>query len=70
MNFNKHFGLEGKHAFLSASQYHWLNYTDDKLVDRYYTWKAAERGTRLHSIAADLITEGIKLPRTNQSLNM
>lgn len=70
MNFNKHYGLEGKHAFLSASQYHWLNYTDDKLVDRYHTWKAAERGTRIHGIAADLITEGIKLPRTNQTLNM
>lgn len=70
MNFNKHYGLEGRHAFLSASQYHWLNYTDDKLVDRFNNWKATERGTRLHALAAQLIDEGIKLPRTNQTLNM
>ena len=70
MNFNKHYGLEGKHAFLSASQYHWLNYSEEKLVDRYNNWKAAEKGTRIHEIAASLINEGIALPRSNQTLNM
>lgn len=70
MNFNKHYGLEGRHAFLSASQYYWLNYTEDKLKDRYYNWKAAERGTELHELAAKLINMGVKLPRTNQTLNM
>lgn len=70
MNFNKHFDIEGKHAFLSPSQYHWLNYSEDKLVDRYQNYKATERGTRLHALAAELITEGIKLPRTSQTLNM
>lgn len=70
MNFNKHYGLEGKHAFLSASQYHWINYSDDKLVERYRTWKAAQRGTKLHEIAATLIEERIPLPRKNQTLNM
>ena len=70
MNFNKHYGLEGKHAFLSASQYHWLNYTDDKLIDRYYSWKAAQRGTEIHELAAKLIDMGVKLPKTKQTLNM
>ena len=70
MNFNPHYNLEGRHAFLSASQFHWLNYTEDKLRDRYHNWKASERGTRLHALAAELIDEGIKLPRTNQTLNM
>ena len=70
MIFNKHFDIEGKHALLSPSQYHWLNYTEEKLVDRYYNWKAAERGTRIHALAAELIAEGIKLPRTNQTHNM
>lgn len=70
MNFNKHYGLEGKHAFLSASQYHWLNYTDDKLRDRYHNWKAAERGTEIHALAAKLIDMRVKLPRSNQTLNM
>ena len=70
MDFNKHYALEGRHAFLSASQYHWLNYTEDKLKDRYYNWKATERGTKLHELAANLINMGVKLPRTNQTLNM
>jgi hypothetical protein len=29
--FNKHSNLAGQHAFLSASKYHWVNYTDQKL---------------------------------------
>lgn len=70
MNFNKHYALEGQHAFLGASQYHWLNYTEEKLKDRYLNWKAAERGTRLHSLAAQLIDEGIKLPSSHKTLNM
>ena len=70
MNWNKHFALEGRHAFLSASQYHWLNYSEDKLKDRYYNWKAAERGTEIHAIAAKLIDMGIKLPKNHQTLNM
>ena len=32
MNFKSHSHLEGKHAFLSASKYHWINYDEDKLV--------------------------------------
>ena len=31
MNFNKHSTLEGQHAFLGASKYHWINYTDERL---------------------------------------
>ena len=69
MNWNKHYHLEGKHAFLSASQYHWLNYDEDKLIDRYANWKAAQRGTELHALAAQLITMGVKLPRTKKTLD-
>ena len=35
MNFAKHSNLEGQHAFLSASGYHWINYSEDKLADAY-----------------------------------
>lgn len=70
MNFNKHSNLEGKHAFLSASQYQWLRYDKDKLIATYMNALAKQRGTKLHSIAADLISEGIKLPRSKQTLNM
>ncbi len=69
MQWNKHYYLEGKHAFLSASQYHWLNYDDDKLIERYRNWKATERGTRLHALAAEHISLGIKMPRTNKTLD-
>ena len=32
MNFNKHWDIVGKHAFLGASKYHWINYDITKLV--------------------------------------
>ncbi len=28
MNFNSHKNLEGQHAFLSASNYSWINYSE------------------------------------------
>ena len=30
MNFNRHSNIEGKHAFLGASKYHWINYDEEK----------------------------------------
>ena len=30
MNVNNRSMLEGKHAFLGASKYHWINYDEDK----------------------------------------
>ena len=35
MRFNDHSELVDKHAFLSPSSYHWVNYTEAKLTDRY-----------------------------------
>lgn len=35
MNFNQHLTLEGQHAFLGASKYHWINYDSDKLATAY-----------------------------------
>ena len=70
MNFNKHFNLNGRHAFLGASKYHWLNYDDDKLVDTYSKFMAVKRGTELHDLAAQCIKLGVKLPRSKQTLNM
>lgn len=48
MNFKKHSNLEGKHAFLAASKYHWLGYDIQKLSAVYMNWQAVERGTKLH----------------------
>lgn len=70
MNFNKHYALDGKHAFLSASNYHWINYTEDKLIERYTTHQAAMKGTILHDFAKSCIDLGQKLPKSQKTLNM
>lgn len=69
MNFNVHSNLEGKHAFLSASKYHWINYTEDKLIDAYNKYYATVRGTELHDLAKHLIELKIKLPKSKKTLN-
>lgn len=70
MNFNSHSELVGKHAFLSPSKYHWVNYTDDRLEARFISAMAARLGTDLHDFAQNAIRLGIKLPRTQSTLNM
>lgn len=70
MNWNKHSDRKGLHAFLSASKYHWINYDEDKLVDVYNKWTAAQRGTILHDFAAQCIELRQKLPRSTKTLNM
>ncbi len=69
MNFNKHFNLEGQHAFLSASKYHWINYSEDKVADSYSRFLATQKGTQLHAFAAQCIRLGQKLPRNHKTLN-
>ena len=70
MNFNSHYNLEGKHAFLGASNYHWVNYDTDQLVDRYSKAMATQRGTVLHEFAAQCIRLGQRLPDMDKTLNM
>ena len=69
MLFNQHPDLVGKHAFLSPSNYYWLNYTDQKLEARYIAMTAAVRGTDLHALAHEAIRLGVKLSRANQALS-
>jgi hypothetical protein len=69
VSLNKHSDLAGKHAFLSASKYHWLRYSDEKLAQSWLTAMAAARGTRLHDLAMHLIKEGIRLEDTQATLN-
>lgn len=69
MNFNKHYALEGKHAFLGASQYHWINYDEDKLITSYTNYKAKERGTELHKFAYDAIRLQVPLDYVEHTLN-
>lgn len=70
MIFNKHSNLIGQHAFLGASNYHWLNYTPEKLQSVYESSKAAEMGTKLHEFAKTCIELGQKLPDIPKTLNM
>ena len=70
MNFNRHSNLEGQHAFLSASKYHWINYSEEKVTESYSSFLAAQKGTILHAYAAQSIRLGQKLPKSRKTLNM
>ena len=69
MRFNKHWDVEGKHAFLGASKHHWINYDLEKLERIWENQFKSQRGDRLHKIAALLISEGIRMKDDNQTLN-
>ena len=69
MNFNNHSNLEGQHAFLSASKYHWINYEEDKVAEAYANFLAVQKGTILHAFAAQCIALGQKLPKSQKTLN-
>lgn len=69
MNFNNHSKLEGQHAFLGASKYHWINYDDEKLAQSYTNFLAAQKGTILHEFAAQCIKLGQKLPSSKKTFN-
>lgn len=68
MNFNTHSAIAGKHALLSPSQYHWINYTPEKLEQRVLRATAAERGTQLHDLAHRAILLGVKLSTANKTM--
>lgn len=61
---------EGAHAFLSPSKYHWMNYSDEKLMMVFKKHLATQKGTFLHSFACMCIELRQKLPRSNKTLNM
>ena len=70
MNFNNHSSIEGQHAFLGASRYHWINYDESKVAESYANFLAAQKGTVLHEFAAQCIRLGQKLPKSRKTLNM
>lgn len=70
MKFNNHKNLEGCHAFLGASKYHWINYNPDKVAASYRSYLATLKGTELHEFAAKCIQLGQKLPKSKKTLNM
>jgi hypothetical protein len=69
MNFNKHSEIEGQHAFLGGSKYHWINYNEEKLESAYLKYLAVQKGVDLHDFACRCIQLGQKLPKSKKSLN-
>ena len=70
MNFNKHLDLIGKHALMSASKYHWINYDLEKFRTAYYNQLAVQQGTELHELAAKLIQHHVPLQNKKKTLNL
>lgn len=69
MRFNDHSRLGDSHAFLSPSNYHWINDDEEKMDARINTFYAARRGSALHDLAQRAIELGVKLPDTTATLN-
>lgn len=69
MQFNSHSALIGKHAFLSPSSYHWVNYNEQKLDARYVAVRAAARGIALHELAHQAIRLGVKLSKADRTMS-
>lgn len=68
MIWNNHKELEGKHAFLGASQWRWINWDDQTLQDRFVTQFSQIIGTSIHELAHDCICSGIKLNKSDRHL--
>lgn len=69
MIFKEHSKLNGQHAFLSGSKYHWINYDTDRLVEAYTNFNAVAKGVILHNFARQCIELKQKLPRSTKTLN-
>jgi Protein of unknown function (DUF2800) len=64
-----HFELRDKHAFLAPSSVTWIRYDIDHLDKMWHSSQAAQLGTRMHALAAELISLRIKLPPTQKTIN-
>lgn len=58
------------HALFGASKYHWINYSEEKMIKAYTNSLNVKVGTELHDTARLLIKNKIKLPDTKNTLNM
>jgi hypothetical protein len=58
VRFNKHLNLQGEHAFLSPSSYHWIHYTPDRLIQRWTAAQAGAYGNMQHEYAQREIKAG------------
>lgn len=70
MNLNKSSRLAGQHAFLSPSNYHWLDYDEDKLRRVFFQKQQAKRGDDLHAYAQRAIDLKVKQAENGTTLSM
>lgn len=70
MQWTNHYGLEGKHSFLSPSGWHWINYDAEKLEQTYINMQRKEKGTMYHAWASMAIKEGFKVAKLRKALNL
>lgn len=70
MIWNEHKELRGRHALLSPSSYHWINYSNEKLTKFYQNKKKVEEGTELHELASLLIKKKKKVAKYKQAWNL
>lgn len=70
MRWVRHSDLSGKHALLGASKFHWINYSEEKLVNWYKLSLAKERGLILHDFASRCLYLRQRLPKRKKTLNM
>lgn len=68
MIWNDHHKLEGLHAFLGASTYHWLGWSDETLAVRFASKYSTEIGTAIHQLASDCIKSHMKLNENDKHL--
>jgi hypothetical protein len=70
MSFNRNTRLVGQHAFLSPSNYHWLDYDAEKLRASFFNKQQARRGDEEHAYAQKAIDLRIKQAEIPTTLNM
>lgn len=69
MRWNKHYAVEGMHAFLGASKYHWIRYDVEKMQRLFENQFASVLGTRKHVWAAEAIRLGLRQKENGMTLN-
>lgn len=70
MQWNNHSNLKDMHAIIGGSNYHWLNYSTDKLAIVLTNMKAKQEGTELHDLAKKCIDHKVFLKGNSQTLSM
>ncbi len=63
MQWNDHWRIEGKHAYMGASKFHWIRYSPEKLRSHFQKHLRAQEGQELHELAKILIKKRIKQVR-------